>query len=180
MKFRMRSGLLAAMMVAALALSAGCGDNDNGGGNDNDGGGNGASPTPVRTATPGATATPGSGGQANVSFTVSASAAVQAFKVEVGYPTAKGSFTGNADTTGCTTDDAGIFLPNDNDSGKLILVASEAVGALGFPVVINCTFDQAGGQTLAAGDLTPVVVEVSDTDANPLPVNTISVNRAVS
>jgi hypothetical protein len=168
------------MMVVALALSAGCGDNDN------DGGGTGVTPTPVRTSTPGvtatpvATATPGGGGLANVSFTVSASAQAQAFKVEVGYPTAKGSFTGSADTTGCTTGDAGIFLPNDNDSGKLILVASEAVGALGFPVVINCTFDQADGQTLAAGDLTPVVTEVTDTEANPLPLNTISVGPAVS
>ena len=159
-------------MVAALALSAGCGDNDN------HGAGTGVNPTPTRTPTPGATATPGGG--ANVSFTVTASAQVQAFKVEVGYPTAKGSFTGSADTTGCTTGDAGIFLPNDNDSGKLILVASEAVGALGFPVVINCTFDQAGGQTLAAGDLTPVVIEVTDTGANPLPLNTISVGPAVS
>ena len=138
-------------------------------------------PTPVRTPTPVITATPGGGGQANVSFTVNASAEqVQAFKVEVGYPTAKGSFTGSADTTACTTDDADIFLPNDNDSGTLILVASQVEGALVFPVVINCAFDQAGGQTLAAGDLTPDVVEVSDTDGNPLDPGTISVDPAVS
>ena len=173
MKFRMRSGLLAAMMVAALALSAGCGDNDN------DGGGNGASPTPVRTPTPVITATPSSGTTASVAFNVTASVTLSGFQFTATYPSAKGSFTGSADGVSCTTTSVGLFTKNDQDNGNLVLSVANA-SALTLPVSINCTFDVVTGQNLAAGDIGITNREVVNEDGGQGDPNALTVNVSVS
>jgi hypothetical protein len=115
------------------------------------------------TATPAATATPGAGGTANVGFNVASTAGVQGFDLRIAYPSAKGSFTGTGEDVSCTTTAAGSFIKNDNDTGTLTLIVANASN-LTFPVTISCTFDQSGG-TLAAGDLTVTVREVTQNGA---------------
>lgn len=156
MRSRIGFPILVALFVAAIGLGAGCGDNDNDNENDNNGGPNPTrTATPARTSTPGqpqTTATPGPGTQVNVSFAITNTSELDGFQFTATYPTAKGGFTGSADSVGCTTTAGGIFTKNDQDNGNLILSIANTSGVT-FPVTITCTFDQLGGQTLAAGDI---------------------------
>ncbi|MBI3767275.1 MAG: hypothetical protein HY271_02150 [Deltaproteobacteria bacterium] len=153
MRSRVTFHVLALGVVVAFAFGAGCGGNDN---NDNGGGPVATrTATPVRTATPAApapTATPGPGATRTVAFAVTATAALDGFQFTATYPTAKGSFTGSADSVSCTTTAGGIFTKNDQDNGNLILSVANT-SDLTFPITITCTFDQVAGQTLAVGDL---------------------------
>jgi hypothetical protein len=179
---RLGSSLQVAALAAVLALSAGCGDNDNEVINI------GVTPTvtpgggPTRTATPGAnptpTATPGGGGATRVvTLTAESSAALQGFTIRVEYPTAKGSFTGSADSVECDSTVPG-FTPNDLDNGTMLLVAGSP-SALSFPVTITCNFDEAAGQSLASGDLNLVVQSVTEGGAAGDPAD-LSVTAGVS
>ena len=183
-----KSGLTVGLMVAALALASGCGDNDNSdNGNDN----GGANPTPVRTSTPAApTATAGNptpaptstGGGAptdqTVTFDLTATEAVEGFKISVTYPTAKGSFAGTADAVECTTSGDGIFVPNDNDNGTLQLVAAKVPGTLTFPQTITCTFEATS--TLAASDITATVTETTQNGGQAGDPTVVTVTTGVS
>ena len=174
MMHTIKSGLTIGMLVTALAMTGGCGENDNSGnGNDNGSGGN---PTPRRTSTPvagktstpiNATATPAPGPTstpggvtttATVDFDLTATAGVQGFKFDVGYPAAKGNFQGSKENVVCTTASTGTFVPNDNDTGILKVVLGNARD-LTFPINISCKFDQTS--TLAASDLTITITEVT-------------------
>jgi hypothetical protein len=115
--------------------------------------GGGVSPTPQVTATAGAQTR-------NVTFTANSSASILGFDLRVAYPTAKGSFTGSADAVACSTTAGGVLTKNDQDNGTLILSVANSSN-LTFPITINCTFDDTSGGTLAAGDLTATVREVT-------------------
>ncbi len=173
MRVRVTSKLVVVAAGLALAFGAGCGGNDNNG-NDNNGG-----PVPTRTptavaqtATPGAptvTPTPAGGVETRtVTFTADSSAQLLSFTVRVGYPIAKGSFTGSGATTMCDSA-APNFQKNDLDDGTLVLV-SASTGNLTFPITITCTFDQESGQTLEDADITPVVQSVGTLDGSGNPV----------
>jgi hypothetical protein len=157
MRSRVTFHVLAAVVIA-FAFGAGCGGSDNNDNNDNSGGPVPTrTATPVRTATPAApvptpTATPGASTTRTVTFGVTASTALDGFQFTATYPTAKGSFTGTADSVNCTTAAGGIFTKNDQDNGNLVLSVANTSN-LTFPITITCTFDQLAGQTLAAGDL---------------------------
>jgi hypothetical protein len=126
-----------------------------------------------------ATATPSGGGaQRSVSFAVSASTGVQGFQFTATYPTAKGGFTGSADSVSCTTAASGTFTKNDQDNGNLILSVA-STSDLTLPITITCTFDETSGQTLAAGDLgiTNKQVTVGGTAGDP---NVLTVTPSVT
>lgn len=194
MKHTLKSGLTIGMLVAALALTGGCGDNDNSG-NFNDNNDNGgpvatrtATPGPVRTATPGGatatpvtqpTQTPGGGTTTqNVAFDFTAANGIQAFQVRVAYPTAKGSFTGEADQVACTiTGGGGIFTKNDNDAGGTLTLSVANTSNLTFPINVACTFDATSAITTA--DLTVTVQEVTQNNG-PGNVADLTVTPSIS
>jgi hypothetical protein len=94
-----------------------------------------------------------------VTFTVNASAPIDALQLQVTYPTAKGSFTGSADGVACSTTASGAqFFANDLDDGTLILIVGSAFD-LTFPFDIQCAFEQVGDSRLVAADLAVSVVE---------------------
>jgi hypothetical protein len=84
---------------------------------------------------------------------------LQGFQFRVGYPSEKGDFAGSADAVDCTTSAPVIFAKNDRDDGTLAL-AIVNVSAIGFPLHIDCTFEQVAGALLAT-DLVPKVDEVT-------------------
>jgi hypothetical protein len=100
---------------------------------------------------------------ATVTFTIGASAALQAFQIQVSYPVAKGSFVGSADDVSCTSDGAGIFTKNENDAGGTLVVSNANTSNLTFPVTIRCGFTAVG--TVASGDFTVQVQEVTQNNA---------------
>lgn len=182
-----KTGLTVGLMVAALALASGCGDNDNSdNGNDN----GGANPTPVRTATaaaptatPGGNATPvptataGAPTQQTVTFDLTVTSPVEGYRIEVSYPTAKGSFTGSGATVGCTFNGNGSFVPNDQDNGTLVFVNGNAL-ALTFPQTITCTFDATS--QLVAGDITATVTETTQNGGQPCDTGALAVGVSIS
>ncbi|MCC6763872.1 MAG: hypothetical protein IT293_04335 [Deltaproteobacteria bacterium] len=176
--------------MAALAMTGGCGDNDNSdNGNDNGG------PGPVRTATPGPvatpttiaatatpvtapTATPGETTTQTVDFDFTAANGIQAFQVRVAYPTAKGSFTGEADQVACTvTGGGGIFTKNDNDAAGTLTLSVANTSNLTFPVNVECSFDATSAIT--SDDLTVTVQEVTQ-DNGPGNIADLTVTTTVS
>jgi hypothetical protein len=169
-------------MVTALALSAGCGDNDN---NDNNGNDN-QNPQPTRTTTPGpvatqtpapqATATPTTGTTASASFEITATTGLQGFDIRVAYPTGKGSFAGEGENVECTTTATANFVKNDQENGTLVLIVA-STSNLTFPINITCTFAENAGQSLASGDLTATVREVT---ANGAPGDTSTLQVGVN
>lgn len=94
-----------------------------------------------------------------VTFTVNASEGVQGFTIDTTYPTSKGEFSGSADGVGCTAS-ATSFVANDEDDGNLRFVMGSATD-LSFPITITCTFDEADGMDLGAGDIGTTVASVT-------------------
>jgi len=96
---------------------------------------------------------------ANVTFTIGASAAIQAFQLRITYATAKGSFVGSGDDVSCTTDAPGILTKNDvDDAGRLTLSIANATN-LALPLTVRCGFNAA--DTIAPGDFGVTVDEVT-------------------
>jgi len=110
-----------------------------------------------------------------VTFTVSASEGVQGLTIDATYPTTKGGFSGSADGVGCVANGTN-FIGNDTDDGNLRLVMAQATD-LALPIDITCTFDEANGMDVAAGDIGTVVTSATQNAASG---NAMSVSVGVT
>lgn len=141
------------LALTVLLALGGCGGGGGGGGND------GAKPTATPAPAPTVTATP-AGIPVAVTFTVNATAALEAVQLSAFYPAAKGSFVGSGDQVVCGTPANGTFTQNDRDDGTLILSVASAT-PLTFPFEIHCAFAVTPGAQLASSDIGLMVTEVT-------------------
>jgi hypothetical protein len=113
---------------------------------------------------------------ATVTFSVGATAPLQAFQIQVSYPVAKGSFVGSGADVSCTSDGAGVFTKNENDAAGTLVLSNANTSAMTFPVTIRCGFTAVG--TVAGTDFTVLVQEVTQNNALGDP-STLSVGVGV-